>query len=242
MPCINPPEISDCDLVAAAEGEWDDRVQAHLQACPDCAQEVRAMQRAATALTTLYRHDCPTPEELSDFQARKLARPAHRRIARHLDSCPDCAAELESLVSFLAELTPAAAPQPTKVLTPAWRFWQRLQPQPRLAPAAVALDGWRTARPTSPLRYAGEGLEVTLSIGELDRRKRLLRGRIQPVEAAAGALLVGGTAYLLHGLEEAAMSPVDERGVFAFADVSPGDYAIELVGADREWWLDDVHV
>lgn len=50
---------------------------------------------------SLYRHDCPEPLTLGDFQLALLDDAPAAVVARHLTRCPHCRQELDQLAEFL---------------------------------------------------------------------------------------------------------------------------------------------
>lgn len=97
-PCTATPALSSTALIAAADGEADEAILAHLRACPHCAARVadlRALQ--ARLRKRLYRLHCPSSDVLVDY-CQGLLDPFQRAaVTHHLGICPHCAAELALL-------------------------------------------------------------------------------------------------------------------------------------------------
>lgn len=102
--CSAPPALSGTALIAAADGEADEAILAHLRTCPACSARVariRALQ--ARLLRNLYRLHCPSSDILVDY-CQGLLDPFQRAaVVHHISLCPHCAAEV-------ALLTRAAPP------------------------------------------------------------------------------------------------------------------------------------
>jgi anti-sigma factor RsiW len=96
--CAAPPALSGIAVMAAADGEADEHVLAHLRSCPSCTarvRQLRALQRQL--LAQLYRATCPRSELLVDY-CQGLLDPFERAaVTHHLALCPHCAAELALL-------------------------------------------------------------------------------------------------------------------------------------------------
>lgn len=96
--CTAPPALSGIAVMAAADGESDETVLAHLQVCPSCRARVaqlRALQRQL--LQRLYRHNCPSSQLLVDY-CHGLLEPFERAaVTHHLALCTHCAAEVALL-------------------------------------------------------------------------------------------------------------------------------------------------
>lgn len=107
--CTAPPALSGIAVMAAADGEADETILAHLRVCPSCAaraSQLRALQRQLRA--RLYRATCPRSEALIDY-CQGLLDPFERAsVAHHLALCPHCAAEV-ALLERAAPLTDALA-------------------------------------------------------------------------------------------------------------------------------------
>lgn len=93
--CTASPALSSTALIAAADGEADEAILAHLRACPHCAArvaELRALQ--ARLRRRLYRLHCPASDVLVDY-CQGLLDPFQRAaVSHHVGTCPHCAAEL----------------------------------------------------------------------------------------------------------------------------------------------------
>src|SRR5690348_13938710 len=107
MNCIAPPELSDGQLWAYVDGESSPDVLAHLARCRHCLERAMRLARVSGRLKLrLYRLPCPTSIELGEYHLGVLDRGRAEEIARHLEDCPLCRAEIARLSSYLGQLAP----------------------------------------------------------------------------------------------------------------------------------------
>jgi anti-sigma factor RsiW len=91
-------------LIAYMDGEADDALRQHIEACASCMARLEpfiALQR--DLLRALFRLPCPGSQALGDYHLGLLAEAKTLTIKEHLAECPYCPAELEALKEFLAE-------------------------------------------------------------------------------------------------------------------------------------------
>jgi anti-sigma factor RsiW len=91
-------------LIAYMDGEADEAVKHHIEACNACAARAEpfiALQRVL--LRALYRLHCPQSLVLGEYYLGLLPEAEVAAIQAHLAECPYCPAELEDLRQFLAE-------------------------------------------------------------------------------------------------------------------------------------------
>jgi hypothetical protein len=98
-------------------------VRDHLERCASCTARLdQARLAERTLVGRLYRWDCPSARQLSEYHL-DLADPAEASaISRHLEGCARCSAEIEQFRQFLA--ADDQPPPPVQPLRP---------PRPRLA-------------------------------------------------------------------------------------------------------------
>lgn len=96
--CAVPPELSGAAIVAAADGEADEAVLAHVRMCPHCAARVAQLRSLEAQLRRqFYRLFCPTSDQLVDY-CQGLLDPYDRAVViHHLAICPHCSAEVALL-------------------------------------------------------------------------------------------------------------------------------------------------
>jgi anti-sigma factor RsiW len=91
-------------LIAYIDGEADQAVKQHIEACNACAARAEpfiALQRVL--LKAFYRLHCPQSQVLGEYYLGLLPEAEVVAIQVHLAECPYCPAELEDLRRFLAE-------------------------------------------------------------------------------------------------------------------------------------------
>jgi hypothetical protein len=100
--------LNDEILSAVLDGDAAPGVLAHLEDCADCAARLAAARRFDSALTLrLHRWDCPPAQRLGDYHIGLLSLTEQRTLAKHLELCAACSAEIEELRVFLVEEAPA---------------------------------------------------------------------------------------------------------------------------------------
>lgn len=117
MECTQPPALTEDQLTAALDGEAASEVLQHLERCPGCSGRLQRAGQLESALRAgLWRWECPSPQALGDYHLQLLHTDQRAAVARHLDTCPHCAAELADLRAFLAAgPAPAARPRPFRL-------------------------------------------------------------------------------------------------------------------------------
>ncbi|TMC22289.1 MAG: hypothetical protein E6J34_06805 [Chloroflexi bacterium] len=104
MECSEPGAIRDEEFIAYLAGERvRPVVEQHLARCQRCSSQLAMYRRIEQKLIhKLYRWDCPSNEELGEYEMGLLATEQALRVQYHLAQCMLCAAEIASLAKFLA--------------------------------------------------------------------------------------------------------------------------------------------
>jgi hypothetical protein len=107
--CLIPPPLADEALLAYLAEPGDAAIRQHLQRCPACAARLKQWARTTHKLASaLYRFDCPSAHDLSDYLLG-LLNPARRAVVeQHLQDCPHCPGELQRLKSELSRVSSPA--------------------------------------------------------------------------------------------------------------------------------------
>jgi anti-sigma factor RsiW len=93
--CIDPTRVQAGDLITAVDGQASKAVRQHLAECSHCADLVEEMAALQVLfLAALYRHTCPSSEQLVAYLHHDLAGDEYQALARHVSECPHCAREL----------------------------------------------------------------------------------------------------------------------------------------------------
>jgi len=229
MDCRIPPPLSDDQLSSALDGEADTEVQVHLAACPNCAARLKRARRIEQGLRKLAFWDCPSPEELGEYELAMLDTAASQTIAAHLGECGRCRAELEDLRALLgtpepaarpAPAVPVATPRPTPLRARLGELIAQLLPTP--AAPALALRGAASRTLTAEagdltlmldLSDAGQGVRV---------EGQLIGDALDPWLGAVVELRQGGA------LQSAAL--VDEFGGFSLGPLPAAPADLRITG------------
>jgi hypothetical protein len=211
--------------------------------------EAAAWQREQQTLTqlqtALYRFDCPSPAALQDYHWQQLSPAEQEKVQAHLPLCPHCREELRQLRAFLTPAQPVAA-RPTAVEA-ASHWWTELQgavdrlrlvvadlltpPTPQLAGIALRSDSDPAthAAPQSLFFEAGEAA-ISLLIQKEVTGALLLSGQILMVNPNSQ-----GSVKLIPQAPEPPPSTVqaDVTGNFAFSQLHPGSYQLQITLADQ---------
>jgi anti-sigma factor RsiW len=219
IPVITPEAI-----LAYLDGEELPHVAAYLQTSPEgatLAAQYQALQ--GNLARVLYRHDCPTTQQLGDYALRLPASADQVAIAAHVTTCPLCTGELAQVRAFLAI---EADPPPLSIGERARRLVATLLDAPPLG-AGAALRGGESG---STLTFRAEGFTIT--VDDFATGRRGYRSLVGLVEWPAPA--PGDATVLLFAADGARRDEaIDETGNFVFDDLAAGEYRLEvLVGED----------
>ncbi len=213
------------DILAFVDGDAPPRVAALIQACPTCvavAQEYAATERGLRQ--SLYRFDCPPPQDLGEYQLGWLPTAERVAIATHLRLCPRCSAELHALRAFMADeivVEATLAEQMRRVIA------TLIPPHPR-----GALLGVRGATDGDQRLYEAEDLVVALDI---TAAKTASRGAINGLVYTVGdeePLWAGRAVRLAPATDHERVTHLDEAGGFALDQLPSGAYSLEVELAD----------
>lgn len=239
MACINPPELSELELLMAVDGEANGKLSRHLETCPHCRARAENLARLqATLSARLFRSDCPSSLALGNYHLGLLSAAEAAPIARHVADCPYCRQELDQLQRFLAQDALvgaevfAALQRRTKQVAArlvggARAVGDRLASAGSLAPALTGLRG----EFAEPLRYVTDDLQITLDVQpDPDQPDhRALIGLVLGLPPAAQAEVA-----LWQEDRPVARTAVDELGNFVLAAVPQGVFDLWLTTPDLE--------
>jgi len=219
----------------------DDAAARHIAGCATCSAEV-AWYTALLHVGDLRRDrvDCPTAQTVLAYALGELSESARRATEAHVARCMHCAAEVLTTREALP-LPAGAAQEQEGALTRVRRILATLLPLTPAADPALALRGPADAADEegAPRTFAAEGVEISLR-QERERGAFVLYGTIAGSKSTALSRPL--SARLLHapaagdvGMAEPALAaevPVEFRA-FAFHDVAPGAYQLEVLFPDR---------
>jgi anti-sigma factor RsiW len=227
MTCIDPGAATPEDLLAYADGDAPPTIVEHIRACPACAAVAAGYAATQRRLRrSLYRFDCPSPQELGDYELGLLPPTERTRVAAHVVACPPCADELRTLRDFLAS-------EPAELTRPAAGTLRRLVAT-LLAPApGTAYAGLRGADDATAQTYQAGGVTIALDTQFDPRRGRGALAGLLWHEDPAAADLAGAAATLLAPDGATRTTALDDVGNFAFDDLAPGRYQVEVTLGDQ---------
>jgi anti-sigma factor RsiW len=237
--CIDPGTVTPESLLAFVDGDAPPEVARHVAACPACSEEAASLASLQRRLgEALYRFDCPSGQSLGEYALDLLAPEARTAVARHVVDCLRCTAELRTLREFLAGDDPPVLER-GGVLAGLRRIVATLlAPAPAMAPAAVALRGGSTSAQT----YRAGDLTLTLGPGPQPRRGRASLMGLVVREDGDLEVPPASTARLLAPSGAAEATEIDDLGNFAFDDLAPATYSLELQLGDTVVVVEDVPV
>lgn len=232
MWCSFPPPLNDDQLTAALDGDADTPVLDHLARCEGCAARLAQAQLFEQALTSqLYRWDCPPSHQLGEYHLGLVSQSTDRTIVRHLEQCPLCRAELETLRVFTRE----TLPEPQVFTPPASAAAERPPLRRRLGELiarVVPRAPGRVLRGNSsgPIIAEATGATIVLDVQSGVDGQVALLGQIvsDEVERWLGALveLRQGGALLIS-------TRVDDLGSFS-CETSPGQVTLRITAEDGQ--------
>lgn len=255
MECNTPGVIRDEELLAFAAGEKvRPAVEAHVASCQYCATwvaEVRGLERQLTR--KLYRWDCPPNQILGEYHMGLLSSEMEKAVQAHLKKCVLCAAEVATLIEFIAHDHMLADPVAVQTSSQnnhaglkqhAKRALEELRertasqgrrlvanlvpPQPRLALQRNVANA-KPAAALWPRRYTVEDFSISMQLERgADRSDALqLIGLVTRKGASLEAFQGVPVSLLLPG-NPADTQVVDELGNFVFSSIAPATYSLEL--------------
>lgn len=223
MDCRAPDAIHEDDLVISAldPDALTAEARQHLVECPACAERAAEYQTLTRTFSTrLYRWDCPTTLEISDYATGALTAKRRRAISAHLKHCPHCTEEVEISREFLVQNSPELASSGGLTRLFASRIFEAAQVGLR---GSADETGW-------PLEYHMDDITLsldrtTLSVGSTES---MLLGILLSADVARVKALEGVEVRLL--ISNApdgvplAVDRIDDAASFAFNSVPVGRY------------------
>jgi anti-sigma factor RsiW len=233
--------VEDWELEAYADGAADTRLDRLIRESPEMAQRVARIKAENAALRhALYRTDCPSVDELRDFQSGFLSAARAVEVQRHVAECRTCAAD----VAAYAQLDVEAQSVLNDVLTRAKQGFDILVG--KLLPMSTPLPVLRGDEGESDAHTAVYGvperdwqLALTWAIDELGYK---LSGQLiaKDVPDAVTATLIGlDMAVTDMPTYEAGL---DDVGWFVFHDLAPGHYELWLELSQTHIQIADIQI
>ncbi len=241
--CIAPNEIESWQLDAYRDGVRDPEVVKHIQNCPTCAQKVAAPDPIDARLTAaLFRSNCPTVDDLMNYEWGLLPEAQAAAVAEHLTDCSHCAREAAQLAPPLSEQEASTQAKPS-VSERLRVFVARLLPAgPSLAPAPVRgeMDEQEITRgpATAPQCYQVDELDWDITLSRLPGPGAAftLQGQL------LGPSLEEMTAIQAELIDSDIVVELGPDGVFVFASIPPGRYTLCLRAPQIEIQIPDIEL
>jgi len=214
------------DLIAFVDDEAPGQIGEAIRADPASRAAADSYAQSQRRLRErLYRFDCPAPQLLGEYDLGLLAPAERTRVAAHVVDCPRCTAEMRMLRDFMAS---ADAAPPVGAVERVRRIVATLLPPPPLVSPHASLRG---AEDATTRTYRAGDVTITLDMGAPVRRGRTsLMGLIWRDGDDLTAIAGSTVALLRDG--ESAQTTIDEVGNFAFDDITPGTYRLEVTLGD----------
>lgn len=234
MVCVRSTKLSDSELLTYLAGDADPSITAHLAECPLCQQRAAVLAAQEKQLhAALYRVDCPTPLTLGEYQIGFLSAAETRAVTRHLQTCPHCRQEMQTLTDYLTAVAPDLEVEPVQPL------WARSRMVvARLVeelPTVGALNGLSIGGVLATAGLRGEaGNQLVYAVDELQVIIDVQTDLEHPAQRMLLGLLLGLatpqtlTAYLWRADQPVATALVDELGNFILSALVPGSYDLIL--------------
>ncbi len=235
MPCVSPPELEDYSLLAHLEDQADDAVEEHLAHCTHCmmrADELGSLD--ALLRRNFYRITCPPSLAISSFATGDTREDERASIEDHLRTCPHCSSEVEQLRAYLNELEADLTISAVERIQVALATLISADPGAGALPAAVGLRG----EPSAGRVFAAD--EARIAIEWFTEPDQPSRRRVNGL--ATGLSGSDWTVSLLRADAPPTQTTVDKYGSFAFRNVPPGVYFLQLSGPANEILIDQIKI
>lgn len=236
MECCAPGTISNDDFLRYALDPDDLSAEArqHFAACAACrarAAEYRTF--SSTLARQLYRWDCPTTLQISEYAAGLLTGKERRKLENHLKRCSRCSEEAAVSKEFLG------APQPASP--------QRPRPMARLLRPQHLLEARAAVRGENPWPRTAEidGMRLSLELVTLAPPGVALTGLLVPLDDSRGSLEGMQVALFAGAATEQpplSVTSVDQFGNFIFEHLSPGSYKLSLALSERIHFIEGIDI
>ena len=191
--CLNPMAPNEEELMRyALDGEvLSEQAKAHLDSCPICQQHLTLYTGANAFLTSqLYRSQCPSPTQLTDYCApvalNLLSNDERMHIADHASTCPLCSTEIASIRRDLAttDLFPTLEPtglaaivsfSPKATLRRLVATLQTQRPQ-LVTRSSDSSNSGTTSNTNWPKHYKADTLDISLHLSRSSNGEMMLLG------------------------------------------------------------------
>lgn len=273
MECLDPGAIHDEELLAFLAGEKVRQlVEQHLTTCQYCANRLAEYRRLELTLSSkLFRWDCPPNQVLGEYELGMLSKELDAAVKNHLSMCVQCAAEVASLIGFLANDPMLAQPVPQiAVAMPSAAVassnnHHTVQDVKRVldnvrerttagvrriaatlvppAPRLAFQRGESAQAALWPRRYIAEDISISVQVDRGTSRRDALQliGFVTRKDVALESLQ-GVPVQLVSQDDAQYKQSIDELGNFVFSSVAPATYTLELQFPESTIVIDELPV
>lgn len=227
LKCVAPPEITEYQISLLLDGFEDENVLNHLKQCEYCMNRVKKARSFESSLhQQLYRFDCPSSDDLTDYYMELTNEHNAKSIADHLAQCPSCQKEMRMLEKFVADDLPND--QEAESL----RDEHILRPHPGYFTAAI--EDYATARKArgkdaKQFRATVDEIQILFDT-QLTKQGIVLNGTIMSQKD-----VYDWTSSLVHfqqGGRAKYTCAVDEFSMFHCDAMDVGEYSVRIVAQD----------
>lgn len=193
----------------------------------------------------LYRHTCPTAEELLDYHLGNLTGTADEALRRHVELCPHCTADLRDLVQLELESQPSAthAAQRTHLLQRLRQWLADLPLIPLLPQAAVSLPTLRGDETPDTRIFESDAYRLAISVIRISSSTSVtLEGNLidqnDPLQTPNGEVQL----VRYEDGEPIASQTLDDFGLFTVTSVPSATYSLLIKLPTHSIWLPEFSV
>ncbi len=237
MECCAPGTLNDDDLLRYALDPDDLSAEArqHFAECVACSARAAEYRSFSTTLARpLYRWDCPTALQVSEYATGLLTGKERKKLEDHLKRCSRCSEEVSLSKEFLGTPQPAISPRPHLRAT--------LLQTHHLLEAQAAVRG----EPLWPRQYTLDGISLSLHLAPPSppATELSLIGQVFRLEAAPQTL-DGVEVHLLPTATSDQNAPVSTsiQGInFFLSHLAPGTYELLIALPEGNLLIENIEL
>ena len=221
MECELPPPLTERDLENVLGSDASPEVREHLRRCRHCRERLTLFAaEEAPVRARLYRAECPSTEQLGEWQIGLLEPEEASTVAAHLALCPLCQSDIAMIAEVLEQQLTVEEP----LFAGLRRLVARLAPtgQPGVGGRLV----FRGERGDTRAYVVGD-LQLNITVEPVHRGRYMLVGLLTRTNASLGSF-AGTKVQLLEHDHLVAETTVDELDNFTFDDLPPGEYGLAV--------------
>jgi hypothetical protein len=241
--CVNPDTVVETDYLASINKDERPEFKLHLKDCAYCQTEVAAYRKFDSIMHKNFRFIvannrtlCIETQKLGEYALNLLSGVEERIITSHLEVCPSCREEYQSLKNWLPEpevTTVQSRPQPRD---PSWlRKVVAVLIGTNQPKSTAALVGIRGSGDRGPQVFQAEEVQLTIMVQSAGPRRSdlLVEGLVQRSNTDLKEL-EGTEVRLLKDSVLLATEVIDDIGNFVFESVaSCKKFDLEITLSDK---------